>query len=368
MKTANNLVPFIATHPGEMLLDEINALGISQADFAKQIGYKKSQVNELIKGKRNINADLALLLEQSLGIDAEFWMEAQKNYDLDFARIKNKNQNRIVAIGQWKLVESLIAKKFFKKQNVISGDPLEDIPIIKDIYNIAELSELSGLIALPAYARFRKSTKLKHDPINIIAWVKLVQHSAKHVPVSAFNPNNKEMLLDKLKVIMNENTDVLSRVPDVLAQYGIKLIYQDKGEKTPVDGVSFWSNENPAIGMTLRHSRLDNFAFTLFHELGHVFEHLSKSKDAEFIDLIAAKECEDYKNSIEETEANSFAVNNLIEKAKWEEFFSSDFKFLDGAIKQFATRVGIHASIVRGRVCHELGIYNTKTNIDYKIY
>ncbi len=59
-----------ATHPGEMLLDELGARNISQADFAKQIGYQKSQLNEIINGKRGINADLALLLEGALKIDA----------------------------------------------------------------------------------------------------------------------------------------------------------------------------------------------------------------------------------------------------------------------------------------------------------
>lgn len=368
MKTTNNTVPFLATHPGEILLDELEAMELSQIDFAKQIGYNRSQLNEIIKGKRNINADLALLLQGCLGIDAEYWMEAQKNYDLDKARIENKNQRRIEALAQWKGVEAQIAVKFLKKQKVISGDPVEDIKIIKEVYNVSNLNELSGLNALPVFARFRKSTKLKYDPINIIGWVKLVHYRAKQVSASAFNPDCKEILFSKLKAVITDNHNVLSKVSDLLATYGIKLIYQEKGEKTPVDGVSFWSDGNPAIGMTLRHSRLDNFAFTLFHELGHVFEHLMQSKDSEFVDLISSQENEDYKKSKDEKEADAFALNNLIDRVKWEEFFFSTIRFSDNVIREFAKEIGIHASIVRGRVCHDSGNYRTKTNINYKIH
>ena len=67
--TTKNLVPAFATHPGLMLADEIEANEYSQIDFAKLINLSRSQLNEIIKGKRNLNADLALLLEKALGVD-----------------------------------------------------------------------------------------------------------------------------------------------------------------------------------------------------------------------------------------------------------------------------------------------------------
>jgi len=76
----------------------MQANGYSQIDLAKLINIKLSQLNEIIKGKRNINANLALLQEKALGIDADFWKEAQKNYDLDKARIEAKNKAQLEAI------------------------------------------------------------------------------------------------------------------------------------------------------------------------------------------------------------------------------------------------------------------------------
>jgi HTH-type transcriptional regulator/antitoxin HigA len=52
-----NLIPSFATHPRTILTDEMEANGYSQIDLAKLIDIKRSQLNEIIKGKRNINAD-----------------------------------------------------------------------------------------------------------------------------------------------------------------------------------------------------------------------------------------------------------------------------------------------------------------------
>ncbi len=76
-------------HPGEILLEEfLEPAGISQAAFARQIGWTKAKLNELIKGKRGITADTALDLSEALGTSAKLWMNLQSTYDLDRAASK----------------------------------------------------------------------------------------------------------------------------------------------------------------------------------------------------------------------------------------------------------------------------------------
>ena len=361
MKTTENTIPSIATHPGEILLDELNAASISQVDFAGKIGYNRSQLNEIIKGKRAINAELAVLLEETLDIDAAYWLNAQSNYDIDRVRISEKAQKRLEAIKIWEFIEPNIAVKFFKKQGLIKGDPVLDIPVLKDVYGVKNIEGLAKISAEPVFARFKKSTALQLDTINLIAWVKLVHYRAKKEVVRDFNHENKAELLNKLRAILTNNVNTKERVKQTLADYGIKMIYQDKGEKTPVDGVSFWSAGKPAIGMTLRHKRLDNFSFTLFHELGHVFEHLVNSNDAEFLDII-----NNYEVSQEEKEANAFAQNQLIEAANWQSFYAKE-DFTDTAIKAFAEANTIHPSIVLGRIRYETNNYKLSTTIENQI-
>jgi len=73
-------------HPGEILLEEfLEPLGKTQAEFARELGWTKARLNELIKGKRGITAESALDLSEALGTSPKLWMNLQATYDLDRA-------------------------------------------------------------------------------------------------------------------------------------------------------------------------------------------------------------------------------------------------------------------------------------------
>jgi len=73
-------------HPGEILLEEfLRPKGLTQAALAEKIGWTKTRLNELIKGKRGITAAAALDLAEVLGTSPKLWMNLQASYDLDKA-------------------------------------------------------------------------------------------------------------------------------------------------------------------------------------------------------------------------------------------------------------------------------------------
>ena len=73
-------------HPGEMLLEEfLEPMGMSQAAFASRIGWTRTRLNELIRGKRGVTAGAALDLADALGTSPKLWMNLQATYDLDKA-------------------------------------------------------------------------------------------------------------------------------------------------------------------------------------------------------------------------------------------------------------------------------------------
>lgn len=74
-------------HPGEILLEEfLTPTGMTQAAFAGKIGWTKTRVNELIRGKRGVTAEAALDLAEALGTSPKLWMNLQATYDLDRAK------------------------------------------------------------------------------------------------------------------------------------------------------------------------------------------------------------------------------------------------------------------------------------------
>lgn len=357
-----NLVSAHAIHPGEMLHDELIAREIKQNDFAKLIGYKPTQLNEIIKGKRDINADLALLIGKALEVNPEFWMGLQAQYDLDKVKIEEKMKLRVESISIWNMCKDFVAVSYLKKKGVISGDPVEDIPKIKNLYQVNSVEQFPAVYATCGH--FRKSTKLETNTLNLFAWTKIVSQKAQNIEVKKFNNEKKDELIDKLKAVLKENKKTTFKVESILSDYGIKLIFEDRPDKCAIDAYSFWSNDKPAIGMTLRHKRLDNFAFNLFHELGHVHLHLVNNPRVDFIDI--EKNDIHYKNSKEEKEADTFALDNLIERNDWLNFKKTNQLFSDIKIKQFAMQQNVHPSVVLGRIGTEFGIY-PKTSISKEL-
>lgn len=76
--------PIYSIHPGTVLADELEELGMSAADLARAI-HVPNRIYQLIAGKRAMTADTAIHLEQWLGVNAAFWLNLQKTYELDVA-------------------------------------------------------------------------------------------------------------------------------------------------------------------------------------------------------------------------------------------------------------------------------------------
>jgi addiction module HigA family antidote len=73
----------IATHPGQILLHEfLEPLGLTQAELARSLAIPLNRVNELVRGKRGITPETALLLAGYFKNSAEFWMNLQTAHDL----------------------------------------------------------------------------------------------------------------------------------------------------------------------------------------------------------------------------------------------------------------------------------------------
>ena len=73
-------------HPGEILADELEELGLTAKKLADVIEVPPNRLYQLLAGKRSVTADTALRLGQYFGMSADFWMNLQTAYELDLAR------------------------------------------------------------------------------------------------------------------------------------------------------------------------------------------------------------------------------------------------------------------------------------------
>ena len=103
MAEEKELILWGATSPGEILEEKLQEMNVDVNDFAARIGYTPKTVNELLRAKCRVTAEMAYSLEFGTGIPQYCWLEAQKLYERDLWREKIKKS----------LKKSVVWRKFF---------------------------------------------------------------------------------------------------------------------------------------------------------------------------------------------------------------------------------------------------------------
>jgi antitoxin HigA-1 len=74
-----------AVHPGEVLKDELDELGVAPTEFARQIDVPPNRVSQIIAGKRAVTGDTALRFGHWFGAEPQFWLNLQSAYEIRIA-------------------------------------------------------------------------------------------------------------------------------------------------------------------------------------------------------------------------------------------------------------------------------------------
>ncbi|MDO5760351.1 MAG: HigA family addiction module antitoxin [Bacteroidota bacterium] len=109
METKNKeITPCMAIHPGDILADELEARGITQKEFASKMGMFPANLNKIIKGKAKVTKRIAEKLEELLGITKEFWLDIQKDYEINLrtqAKREFDSENKMATIPLAQLLD-----------------------------------------------------------------------------------------------------------------------------------------------------------------------------------------------------------------------------------------------------------------------
>jgi HTH-type transcriptional regulator/antitoxin HigA len=207
----------------------------------------------------------------------------------------------------------------------------------------------------PAFAMFkgRRSGAQRDliDEVATMAWVAHVTDSAlsgsHHMK---FAPTSLSVDFLGRLVRLSVRDDGPRRALDAVREIGIAVIVESGLPGMSVDGASFHVAQiGPVLALTLRHDRLDNFWFTLLHELGHISLHLISPGEDVFIDSLDEAVSDEQEA---EAEADAFAKDALVPRDTW---LRSDARRLgsEGSVISLAKQLGIHPAIVAGRIRYE---------------
>ena len=66
-------------------------MGLTQKESAEHVGWTYARLNEIINGRRGVSAESALAFADAFKMEAEFWLNLQRDWDLWHAKQKHKN-------------------------------------------------------------------------------------------------------------------------------------------------------------------------------------------------------------------------------------------------------------------------------------
>lgn len=199
---------------------------------------------------------------------------------------------------------------------------------------------------------FRKTPSANESLL--IVWQSHVRTQAEYSCVAAPLPRFSRLEKYYLREFahLSQNPQKIRELPAILRKIGIALIYLPALSGMKADGAVFsLSSGNPVVGLSLRFPRLDNFWFTLMHELAHVVLHAEMLSNPIFVDVETANE------STIEIAANKLAKESFVNRSSWRNC-EPKYQTGDSVVRAFAQKNGIHPSIVAGMLRRETGDYS----------
>lgn len=313
--------------------------GLKQKDLVPYIG-SQPKVSAVLNGKRELSKEMIRKLHEGLGIPLEVLINqsGSETSEPAFSLKRFPFFNQMVKHGYFSGISSTrVARK--NAEN-----------LLEELFSVFEGRQVEQV--------FTRRTDCDVDLEALKAWQARVLHLVKDVEIEPFYDSYpQQYLINKLRYM----SEVLEpdRIRQTLNEAGIHFVILRHLDRTYLDGAAFMSPKgNPIIALTLRHDRLDNFWFTLFHELGHVFLHLIKDPTQSFFDDTSKLEVSSEENI--EVEANAFAQEALIPSKLWNEFTARKENKTESKLIEFSKKLGINPAIPAGRMRYE--------NQDYKGY
>jgi HTH-type transcriptional regulator/antitoxin HigA len=330
-------VPAQPFPPGDYLQDELDARGWTVDDLAEVTGITPRQIFNILKAKSGVTAESAKAFADAFGQEAQTWMNLQVAYELALSAQEDRGIAKRAKIFEKAPVRELKRRGWIVDTN--DTDELEG--------EVCRLLSIPSIDAEPSLAvAARKSTSYATDSAAQIAWYSRCRQLAEGVSAEPYADSKWEPGVRKLLALAENEADV-RLVPKTLAEMGVRLVLVQHLRHTKIDGVALWLDANrPVVGMSLRFDRIDNFWFTLMHELIHVkYRDVSPPVDVDIENAEGLPEME--------KRANSEASNYLLPSEKLESFIARVHPhYYQTKIVQFAQSKKIHPGIVVGQLHH----------------
>ena len=316
---------------GEILIVARIAKGWSQKDLARKLGLREQAIQRYESERyRAISLAGYIRVARALSLDLS----------ANFNSLRGKEWMPSFEVSP---TEAQKVLKHARAQGWLQGDNASDDNGISQLVKyVAEHVEMHGT---PSLLRTGLNVEDHSEDWSLLSWKAQITRRAKVIidrEKLKYRPLDVSWLKDLVRLSSLE--DGPTQAVQLLKQHGIVLVAERNIPGMNVDGAAFLVDQIPVIGLTLLRDSIDNFWFTLMHEVAHVILHYRTGLAAGFFDDIESAEIDEL-----EEEANRFASNMLIPEELWSRSPARIAKTAD-PIERFAEQLGISSAIVFGRI------------------
>lgn len=318
---------------GDLLIVARLAQGWTHKDLARKLGLQEQAIQRWESERyRSINLAKYMKVASALSLDLSAQFMAPK-------------------VAKWLPSLDLHpaeAQKVLKhaREHGWLEEPSSDENGIKRL--IRYVSEHVGRYGTPSLLRTGINVKDHSEDWVLLSWKAQVTRRAERIIDNerlTYRPLNLSWLKELAK--LSKDSDGPLKAQQLLKEQGIVLIIERNIQGMEVDGAAFLVESIPVIGITLRRDALDNFWFTLLHEVAHVILHYRTGLAAGFFDDVEHVEVDEF-----EEEANKFASNLLMPEELWSRSPARIAKS-SPPIENLAKQLSIAPAIIYGRIRFE---------------
>lgn len=325
--------------PGYFIREQMEIRGWVQEELADVLGISAKHLNSILQDKQALSIENAKKLSITFGTSPQYWLNLDNDYRL-WLEYEKKEQTSIVESKA--VIYSRMPVRDMMKKGWLT--PTKDAKVlIEDVKDFWGIKDLDFRFLEESVIPFCKKSEA-YNQFNA-AYAATWFHMAKKVSTEYEAPTYNKQSLESLFRVISDYTTQESGIYDFLydlKETGVKFFVLPHLEKTYLDGAAFLLYDNPVIVYTARYKRIDNFWFTVAHEIVHVLNHLN-SKTPFVLDNFS-EDSTDKK----ELEANTLASKHL-KHPEILEFLEPYFDYLTGPkITECVESVNIHPSIIIG--------------------
>ena len=344
--------PARVTRPGQIIKREIEERGWTQKDLAKIMGRPVQAISEIVGGIKQITPATALELAEAFGTSPELWVNLEAHYRLQLAE-QTKSSGEISKRS--KIYANAPVKELIKRSWIPTCASVDNLE--KEVCAFLGIRTIDENPRVPLTLRYRRSKRPGPDEYARIAWIKRVESLANRRKLPPYSALRFKKALPYLFNLSVEPAQV-AELQAVLQALGVGFILVEHLPKTFIDGATFRIGRNPIVALTLRYDRIDNFWFTLAHELSHVLSE----------DYRLYEESQDPAKKDKEDKADREAAEWILPRRALKEFLRTHDNYIRPLdIKNFAENYNRHPGIAAGRIQHSLQNYQIGRKFQIKL-